>query len=191
MPGVKGRSGGRNARTRAALERAGTFRADRHDGIENPPALPGPPRPPGKLGPIARREWRRMVSLLEEQNQLCREIAGALYQYCQLFEESEEIKAQRDERAKTIELIQESMADLDSDQKLLAIENITKLLTLDSKDATQIRQYRLALRIFLVEFGLTPAARSRVKQIDESKKPQPQSNIANLQDRARQIRAIK
>lgn len=191
MPGVKGRSGGRNAKTVEQLQREGTYDASRHDGIENPPALTGPPRPPAKLGKVARREWRRMVGILEEQKTLSRDVAGALFQYCCLFEESQEIKAQRIERAKTVELIQDSLPDLDSDQKLVAIDNITKLLTLDTKDATQIRQYRLAIRAYLVEFGATPAARSRVKQVNDSKPAAPTSPFAKLQGQAQQIRRVK
>src|SRR5688572_28525841 len=101
MPGVKGRSGGTNAKTREELERSGTFDPSRHADIENPPPLPGLPKPPAKLGRIAKKEWRRVCLILEEQKRLSREIAGALYQYCQLFEESENIAAQRIDRAKT------------------------------------------------------------------------------------------
>lgn len=191
MPGVKGRSGGRNAKTADELRRAGTFDASRHTGIENPPALAGRPKPLGKLGKIARKEWRRMVDLLEESKLLSKEIAGALYQYCQLFEESENIAAQRIDRARTIELIEDTMKDLPPEERLQCIDNITKLLQLDAKDATQIRQYRLALRVYMVEFGLTPAARSRVKQVEEPKHAAPTSPFARLQGQAQALRRVR
>lgn len=193
MAGVKGRSGGSNAKTRKQLEQQGTYRPDRHDGIENPAPLPGMPKPPAKLGRIARKEWRRCVQILDEQKRLSRDIASALYQYCQLFEDSENIAARRAERKKTIELMQDQLPDLDPDAKLEVISNITSLLHLDVKDETQIRQYRLAIRAYLVEFGLTPAARSRVKQIDDrpSTPTAPSSPFARLQGQAQAIRRVK
>jgi P27 family predicted phage terminase small subunit len=196
MAGVKGRSGGRNAKTVEQLKAEGTFDPSRHAGIENPLPVPGMPKPPAKLGKIARREWRRMVELLEANHTLSRELAGALYQYCRLFEEAEDIAAQRIDRRNTIERLEESIRSLRGESLVEAIANITKLVLLDAKDATQIRQYRLALRTYLVEFGLTPAARSRVKLVPTRQRPKTGGNepsdptpLEKLQAAQRKLRA--
>ena len=192
MPGVKGRSGGRNARTVEALKASGTFDSSRHAGIENPDPPRGRPKPPGKLGKIGRKQWRRLVDLLDESKTLALDVADPLYQYCHLFEESEHIAAQRMERHKTIELMQESLVDMSPESRSESIANITSLLQLDAKDATQIRQYRLALRVYMVEFGLTPAARSRVKELgNQRKNVAPTSPFARLQGQAKDIRRVK
>jgi hypothetical protein len=41
-----------------------------------------------------------------------------------------------------------------------------KLKQLDAKAITQLRQGHMALRQYLVEFGMTPAARNRVTPAD-------------------------
>jgi P27 family predicted phage terminase small subunit len=192
MAGVKGRSGGSNAKTREQLEREGTFDPSRHAGIDNPLPVPGLPKPPGKLGKLARKEWKRMVELLDESRTLSREIASAMYQYCQLFEESEHIATQRIDRRQTIERLEATLPQLAGEILVQAIGDITKMAQLDAKDATQIRQYRLALRTYLVEFGLTPVARSRVKMVPTHRRPKEhdQTPLEKLQAAKRSLRAV-
>lgn len=195
MAGVKGqRSGGHNAKTREQLEIEGTFDPSRHAGLENPLPAPGLPRPPGKLGKIARREWRRMVALLDETRTLSREIAAALYQYCELFEEAQTIKAQRIERQNLIETLEGLIRELKGEELVKAISEITKLAMLDAKDATQIRQYRLAIRTYLVEFGQTPASRGRVKLSPVKRRTAPKDHeptpLEKLQAAQRKLRAV-
>jgi P27 family predicted phage terminase small subunit len=192
MAGVKGRSGGSNAKTREQLEREGTFDPSRHAGIDNPLPVPGLPKPPGKLGKLARKEWKRMVELLDENRTLSREIASAMYQYCQLFEESEHIATQRIDRRQTIERLEATLPQLAGEILVQAIGDITKMAQLDAKDATQIRQYRLALRTYLVEFGLTPVARSRVKMVPTHRRPKEhdQTPLEKLQAAKRSLRAV-
>jgi P27 family predicted phage terminase small subunit len=193
MPGVKGRSGGRNAKTREQLEVEGTFDPSRHAGIDNPLPVPGLPRPPAKLGKIARKEWRRMVELLDDSRILSREIAGGLYQYCQLFADSEDIASQRIERRNAIETLEGCLKELQGEALAAAIGDIAKLYALDAKDATQIRQYRLALRTYIVEFGQTPAARSRVRLVPMKRRPtneHEQSPLEKLQAAQRKLRAV-
>lgn len=202
MAGVKGRSGGRNAKTREELELAGTFDPSRHAGLENPLPAPGFPKPPRKLGKIAKKEWRRMVALLDETRTLSREIAGALYLYCQLFEDAEDIRTQRIERRNLIEKLEtvisgrpeEGIAGLSGDALAEAIGNITKLALQDAKDATQLRQYALAMRTYLVEFGQTPAARSRVRLAPVKRRPTAKEHeptpLEKLQEAQRGLRAV-
>jgi len=195
MAGVKGqRSGGHNAKSIEQLEIEGTFDPSRHAGIDNPLPVPGLPKAPGPLGPLARKEWKRTIALLDEARTLSREIASALYQYCQLFEESEHIATQRIERRRTIERLEATLPQLTGESLVQAIGDITKMAQLDAKDATQIRQYRLALRTYLVEFGLTPAARSRVKLVPMHRralaKTHVETPLEKLQAAKRSLRAV-
>src|SRR6185436_20366349 len=91
MAGVKGRSGGHNAKTIEELALAGTFRNDRHAGVRSPEPPMGVPEPPKALRGQARLEWDRMIGRLASSKTLSSVDDGALYQYCQLFSETEAI----------------------------------------------------------------------------------------------------
>lgn len=192
MAGVKGRSGGHNAKTIEQLKAEGTYDPTRHAGIENPEPPKGRPRPPCKLRKVARKEWRRMLDRLESSRTLSPVDDAALYQYCQLFEEAEAIAEQREGRTAMVEEMEKAMLELHGEARLEVINNITKLLLLDAKDQTQIRQYRMGLRAYLVEFGLTPASRGRVKQIGTKPLNENTPNpFASLRQKAQGLRVVK
>lgn len=194
MPGVKGRSGGRNAKTAAQHQRDGTFQRVRHEGIENPEPPTGDPVSPKTLEGDALEEWSRMLRRLTDSRTLSGVDDGALYQYCRLFAETEAIALTQAETAATIDLLEENLGGPKEEREnLLGVaQEITKLRQLEARYTTQIRQGRMALRTYLVEFGLTPAARSRVRiSGDSSKHEQPQSPLARLQQQQAQIRRVK
>lgn len=180
MPGVKGqKSGGHNKKTRAQLVKDGTFRKDRHGDLASAEAPPGVPDPPKVLDGEAHDEWHRMIARLTNTGALSIVDDGALFQYCRLFAETEGIWLVQEETAETIRILQEnldgqqcrrpederlSLADL-----LAVAQEITKLRRLEAGYISKVRQGRMALRTFLVEFGLTPAARGRVKLPEKPK----------------------
>lgn len=195
MAGVKGqRSGGHNKKTREQLELEGTFDPSRHAGLENPMPVPGKPNKPAKLGKVGRREWNRTLKLLESTRTLSQELAAALYAYCRLFEEQQNVIAARDDRRARMETIEESLKELKGDALVEAISCLTKLEQLNSKDATQIRQYALGIRTYLVEFGFTPASRGRVKLAPMKRRPTTKEHeptpLEKLQAAQRTIRAV-
>lgn len=195
MAGVKGqRSGGHNAKPIDQLQREGTFDPSRHAGIENPLPVPGRPKPPAKLGKVGRKQWRRMLELLEENRTLSQELAASLFEYCRLFEEQEAVVAARNDRRVSIERIEESLKELKGESLVEAISCLTKLEQLNAKDATQIRQFALAMRQYLVEFGFTPASRGRVKMVPmkrvPSKKEHEPTPLEKLQAAQRQLRSL-
>jgi hypothetical protein len=49
-----------------------------------------------------------------------------------------------------------------------AIQQIAGLAKLDSKCTDQVRNGRNAIRLYLVEFGLTPASRNRIRLPDDA-----------------------
>lgn len=172
MSGVKGRSGGRNAKTKSDLVLHGSFRKDRHADRTNPEPTLGVPDPPKVLEGDALAEWTRMVGRLTECRTLAKVDDAALYQYCQLFAETEAIAVTQVETAATIDLLEENLTGPKEEREdLLAVaQEITKLRQLEARYTTQVRQGRMALRTYLVEFGMTPAARSRVKAEPEAPK---------------------
>jgi P27 family predicted phage terminase small subunit len=147
MPGTSS-SGGRNRKSQAEHALAGTGRADRGTAATSPSAdapdpPPGRPTPPKKLKGEALAEWKRMVERLELAKTISTVDDGVLYRYCRLH-----ARAERLER---------HVARLRSPFYRNHLNNPTV-----HPGFAQLRAYDQALRGYLVEFGMTPAARSRV-----------------------------
>ena len=64
MPGVKGRSGGRNRKTTAELRESGGIRAHRHDARADALDLAGYPKPPENLTDEQKRVWQAVLDAL-------------------------------------------------------------------------------------------------------------------------------
>jgi P27 family predicted phage terminase small subunit len=173
MAGVRGRSGGRNAKTVKAHKLQGTFQKVRHGGVKNPEPPAGVPVPPKPLAGDALHEWNRMLARLAVSKTLSSVDDGVLYQYCQMFAETEGIALAQEETAATVRILQENLDglhELSFEDLLAAAQEITKLRKLEAGYITKVRQGRMALRTYLVEFGLTPASRGRVKLTDAAPK---------------------
>jgi P27 family predicted phage terminase small subunit len=163
-------SGGRNRRSRAEHALAGTGRKDRgtsNAAGEPPEQRPDPPkgRPscPPTLRGQALAEWTRMVDRLDASKTLSRVDDAALYQYCCLFAETEAIAGARARNERLIAKLQITIARLrHGDDIVKAMGHIVALKKLDAKHLPQLRQGHMAIRQYLVEFGMTPAARGRV-----------------------------
>ena len=151
-----------------------------------------PPVPMGLIGP-ALEEWNRMVVRLDAAKTLSIVDDAALYQYCCLFAETEAIVVAQRSTASLIDALQAAITGWTrlvdrleaaeagkklSEAALLqslidrgtygtqivgAIGQMVQLKKLEAKYPTQLRQGHMALRQMLVEFGMTPAARSRVQ----------------------------
>ena len=169
MAGVKGRSGGRNKKSVQMHLVSGTFRPDRHAGPPAPEPTIGRPRPPKTLSGDAKAEWRRMVRRLEHTKVLSLVDDGALYQYCRLFAETEELADRRAEIQTSVDLLEENLGGLRGSDLVALFQEIGKLRQLQSSLDTKIRQGRMGQRVFLVEFGLTPSSRSRVNPVADDK----------------------
>lgn len=184
MAGVKGqRSGGRNAKTTEQHRLDGTLRADRH-GEQPTIAVPvGRPTAPRPLEGEARAEWDRMVARLEQAKTLSTVDDAALYQYAQLFGEVEALVSERERTAGLIDRLDAEIDNLPAHERGSLVGQLIKLKQIETRFPTQIRQGRMALRQFLVEFGMTPAARGRVKAHKEDDGTIA-SPLAQLQARA-------
>lgn len=170
MPGTSN-SGGRNAKGAQGHVLAGTFRRDRHADAVTPEPASGTPEPPIELPEDVRAEWDRMVVRLTESGTLSRVDDAAIYQYARLFAETEQLAVSREEASGSIRIMEDNLAGIENGDLAAVFQEITKLRQLEKGYATSIRQGRMAIRQYLVEFGMTPAARSRVRLPKADDKP--------------------
>lgn len=162
MPGTR-HSGGRNKRSAAAHVLRGTFRKDRHKGEQTPEAPQGVPDPPKPLEGDALDEWNRTITRLTLLGTLSRVDDAVIFQYCRLFADTEAIAIKQLEVGGSIQILEDSLGDFEKEDLLAAFQELTKLRRLEGQYTSQIRQWRMGQRVYLVELGLTPAARTRVK----------------------------
>jgi P27 family predicted phage terminase small subunit len=189
MAGVPGRSGGRNAKPVQVHQLHGTFRADRHEGIEHPAPPSSAPESPIQLTGEAKAEWTRMVDRLSTSKVLTKVDDAALYQYVQLFAETEAIKADNAKIRKLSADLKRAIRELEGVELVQAVGEVVKLQQVLAKQTTQLRQGHMAIRQYLVEFGLTPAARSRVRVADDKEKPK--SALETLQAQRPALSRVK
>jgi P27 family predicted phage terminase small subunit len=162
MPGTKN-SGGHNRVSTQMHVLKGTFRSDRHGDQESPQPPEGIPSPPKRLVGEALGEWKRMVARLAHSRTLSVVDDGALYQYAKLFAETETLTLERAKMQKLSDELKRLAHKLDGYDLVQAIGRIVDLQKLVTGNTTRLRQQRMALRQYLVEFGMTPSARTRVK----------------------------
>lgn len=166
MPGNQN-SGGRNKLSASAHVLRGTFRADRHADDTTPEPPIGAPQPPKPLAGDAKAEWNRMVESLVQTKTLSTVDRHALFQYCELFAETQTLKEKYWQIEKQTRQLTKIIAKqkLDGTEFVAALKQVTELQRQSIGLVTKLRQNRLGLRTWLVEFGLTPSARTRVKQL--------------------------
>lgn len=163
-------SGGHNRKASHLHVLDGTYRRDRHADAETPDPPQATPTAPKKLAGEAKAEWDRMVARMVTAKTVTTVDDAALYQYVQLFAETERIKSDHAEtRSLRDALKKTAVSKLNGAELVEAIGHIVKLQQMLAKETTQLRQQRMAIRQYLVEFGMTPSARGRVKTTN--KKP--------------------
>jgi P27 family predicted phage terminase small subunit len=165
MPGTSN-SGGRNRKSERQHKLEGTFQKVRHAGTVTPTAPVGQPASPKALEGDALEEWDRMVERLTQVGTVSRVDDAALYQYCRLFAETEALAVSQLETMASIDIVEENLHGLKGAELVQCFQEITKLRQLEARYGTQIRQGRMALRQYLVEFGMTPSSRTRVRLPD-------------------------
>jgi P27 family predicted phage terminase small subunit len=152
MPGAKGRSGGHNAKTSQHHRLSGTFDKRRHTGRVGPTAPPGVPTPPKPLTGEALAEWERMIERLTALGSLSTADGAVLYRYCHLHAQTERLQADL-EQLETSWFLKVTVDGAGQEHQEAKVHPLF----------AQYRAYVLALRVYLTEFGLTPASRGRVK----------------------------
>ena len=151
----------------------GTARKDRHGGFEAPETIAGDPVIPGDLTGDALTEWHRMVERLTLTGAIERVSDKSIY-HCALL--SAEIEAVRARFAVDEALDKRLTAllerpDITTAQMLEVLGPLNDVRNRLRSSTTTLRQGHMAMRQYLVEFGLTPASRARVKLPVKAKQP--------------------
>lgn len=160
---MAGTRSGFNAKTRQELAQAGTLRKDRHGDLKSPEPSAGRPDPPGELPKVAQEEWNRMLWALEDMGALHKVDAFSVYQYVQLYAETEAVSVRQVNLESAVERLEENLPDFKGEEFLKLCQELTTMHKLVAKCTDQLRSGRMAIRQYLVEFGLTPASRGRIK----------------------------
>ena len=135
---------------KAAAKRDGTYRPDRHDGLDLPAAIP---EPPIELDPEARAHWDRLASQLGQ--------AGIL----------------SDVDSDALSLLANTIADYWRARAVVATEGITSVT--DKGNVIQhpavgvMSKHAKNLLTLCREFGMTPSSRSGLNLGNGSKETDP------------------
>ncbi|HXG69676.1 MAG TPA: P27 family phage terminase small subunit [Gemmatimonadaceae bacterium] len=151
MSGVKGRSGGTNRKSRALHVVQGTFRPARHT-VDAPEPPAGAPEAPGTLTGEAAAEWGRMLARLTASKTLATVDGALLWNYVQLWADCRRLE----EDAAALPRTWFEKTSVDG----AGVEHREPKM---HPIFAQLKAYRLALRVLLVEFACTPLSRNRVK----------------------------
>lgn len=141
----------------------GTYRKDRHGDVKTPEPSAGRPDAPAELDSLEHGEWESLWADLEDMGMQFRVDAKAAYQYVKLFAETERIGEKQAEARAGLRILEENLGDMQAEDKVQLFSQIVALHKEVSKATDQLRQGRMAIRPYLVEFGLTPASRGRIK----------------------------
>lgn len=110
-----------------------------------------------------------MVARLQKSNTLAVVDDAALYQYCLLYAEAEQVRVDAEINRKLAAKLHKSTAKLTGNDLVQAIDRIVDLQHLVAGAIKTLRGHRMALRQWLVEFGQTPGSRTRVKIMKDAK----------------------
>jgi P27 family predicted phage terminase small subunit len=159
------KNSGRRKLSASAHILRGTFRKDRHGEDESPEPPLGAPAPPVDLKGHAKAEWERMVARLDTVHTLSVVDDAALYQYVRLFEETECIREDYDRLRKLSGTLMKMARKLQGGDLVEALGKVTALEHQMGRQTIRLRQGHMAIRQYLVEFGMTPSARTKVKTL--------------------------
>jgi P27 family predicted phage terminase small subunit len=156
-------SGGALRKSPTQHKASGTYQPVRHAGYQWVTAPDGRPVKPGLLEGEALKEWRRMVRRLDMLKVLSVVDDAAIFQYARLWGEVEELAVAKSETTAAIKILEQNIGTITKDDLLPFFQELTKLRQIEQRYLSHILSRRMAIRQFLVEFGMTPSARGRIK----------------------------
>ena len=140
-------SGGRNRKSAAAHRLSGTFRPDRHNGVELKTPEGEPPKPESLSG-AASSEWDRVIDLLKASRTLTESDGPCVAHYCELYGLADRLQRELD-----------AMPTLVYSRSTQGGESFEPAV---HPAVSQLTRIRTAARLYLSELGLTPSSRDRV-----------------------------
>lgn len=121
---------------------------------------------PARLAKAEQAAWNDLMTDLERQGSVTQADGKVAYQYAKLFCETERVAKQQSKASaalRRLERAPKSDEPLSVEVLVARAELTVALHKTVAKCTDQLRQGRMAIRQFLVEFGLTPASRGRIK----------------------------
>lgn len=128
----------------------------------------GIPRMPSHLSPRAKRTWKKLCGLLSDMGVLTLADGLALERLCDVYDEILELRKDIDKNGRTYQ----SIKMLDDDKGMPVAE---QLLIKPNPAVAMLSDADKRFKSYLSEFGLTPAARSKIQisNGDGNKKENP------------------
>lgn len=120
-----------------------------------------------------------MVSRMEASGTLSKVDDAAIYRYAKLFAQTEAIEVLQIQAQATLDVLNDNVSDfkeMDAGDRVALLGHIVQQQKIISKCTDQLRSGAMALRQYLVEFGMTPASRGRVKLPPQK----PRSKVASF-----------
>ena len=127
-------------------EQRGSYKINPQRRKKNPKAI-GKPKMPRHLDKYGRDEWKRIVELMQEMGTLSKSDATAIEQYCEAYSDW---RTAKDWIKKT------GIAHVKYEKNGKPITCRSAFMTIKQQSADRCYRY-------LVEFGMTPSARSRLQ----------------------------
>lgn len=169
MPGNRN-SGGARAKTVAQVQAAGTYREDRHGGFKNMRHVAGRPDMPKDLTGDAMVEWEKMVSRMEQAGSLSKIDDASIYQYAKLFAETREAEVHITKLHKVADKLIAASNKLEGAELVESMRHIAAIEKVLKDYTGTVRMGRMAIRQYLVEFGMTSSARGRIKMPNDAER---------------------
>jgi phage terminase small subunit len=171
-------SGGHNRKATTLHVLQQTYKAYRHASRTTPAPPSGQPDKPETLTGEAAAEWDRMVRRLEVMQTLSVVDDAALEQYCLLYAETDRLRSEDARLTRLRRSLMRAVTTLAGADRVAAVSNIVALEQLRARTLGQLRQGHMAIRQYLVEFGMTPSARTRVTALAAARgEPTPQDQL--------------
>jgi len=154
------RGSGRRPKPTALRKLGGNAGKRKLNDAEPEPVLGVPEMPPG-LGKVAAAEWKSIVPELMQLGVLSKIDGKALAAYCHCY--ARWFQAERDVEKYGVII----------EEPILLMGEATDYVRLKKNPACNVSESAMkGMKSFLVEFGMTPAARSRIR-IDKAKEADP------------------
>jgi phage terminase small subunit len=173
--------GGNRQKSVREHEKAGTFRKERHAQLRMPEPPARRPEMPSGLSEAEQVEWDSLMTDLELQGGVTVTDAKLAQQWVKLYCETEAVAEQQGEAKAGLRVLEDNLGDVEAEDKVALFGQIVALHKTVSKCTDQLRQGRMALRQYLVEMGLTPASRGRIKLPPKDEAPKDEFAAFQLQ----------
>ena len=118
---------------------------------------------PGELDETGQKAWDWLMWAFGDMGMLAKVDAHAAYAYCRIWSKTLMVEQQQEEMRGSLAALEENIGDVESADKVALFGQIVTLQKLISKCTDQSRSGWMAIRQYLVEFGLTPSSRGRIK----------------------------